>query len=123
MKTPNPSSPRLVNEDEEHTENARYILAVMLERKKLLRETDTQEIPSGILRVYEHRKTGDVFLIKDPQIPLSEVETVQEEIRLLLDPNAKTIEEAGGKAEEQAEPAGNWEAENENTPNDPDEEE
>jgi len=77
---------RMVDEDEEHTENARYILAVMLERKKLLRETDTQQVPSGILRVYEHRKTGDVFIIKDPQIPLSEVDRVQEEIRELLDP-------------------------------------
>lgn len=77
---------RMVDEDEEHTENARYILAVMLERQKLLRETDTQEIPSGLLRVYEHRKTGDVFIIKDPQIPLAEVDQVQEEVRALLDP-------------------------------------
>lgn len=77
---------RMVEEDEEHTENARYILAVMLERKKLLRETDTQQIPSGLLRVYEHRKTGDVFIIKDPQIPLSDVDRVQEEVRALLDP-------------------------------------
>lgn len=78
---------RLIEEDEEHTENARYILAVMLERKKLLRETDTQEVPSGILRVYEHRKTGDVFLIKDPQIALADVERVQEEVKQLLDPD------------------------------------
>jgi len=77
---------RLIEEEEEHTENARYILAVMLERQKLLRETDTQQLPSGILRVYEHRKAGDVFIIKDPQIPLSDVEKVQDEIRELLDP-------------------------------------
>ena len=77
---------RLVEEEEEHTENARYILAVMLERQKLLRETDTQQLPSGILRVYEHRKTGDVFIIKDPQIALADVEKVQDEIRELLDP-------------------------------------
>lgn len=77
---------RLVEEEEEHTENARYILAVMLERQKLLRETDTQELPSGMLRVYEHRKTGDVYIIKDPQIALADVEKVQEEIRELLDP-------------------------------------
>jgi hypothetical protein len=77
---------RLVDEEEEHTENARYILAVMLERKKLLRETDTQEIPSGILRIYEHRKSGDVYIIKDPQISLSDVDRVQEEVRQLLDP-------------------------------------
>ena len=84
---------RLVDEEEEHTENARYILAVMLERKKLLRETDTQEIPSGILRIYEHRKSGDVYIIKDPQISLTDVDRVQEEVRQLLDPSATVAEE------------------------------
>ena len=32
---------RLIEEDEEHTENARYILAIMLERKKQLVEADS----------------------------------------------------------------------------------
>ncbi len=83
---------KMVEDDEEHTENARYILAVMLERKKLLRETDTQEVPSGILRVYEQRKTGAVYIIKDPQIPLSDVDRVQEEVKQLLDPEPATRE-------------------------------
>lgn len=80
---------RLVDEDEEHTENTRYILAVMLERRKLLRETDNQRTPSGILRVYEHRKTGEVFLIRDPDIPLDKVETVQQEVSILLENNGR----------------------------------
>lgn len=81
---------RLVEEDEDHTENTRYILAVMLERQKLLRETDSQRTPSGILRVYEHRKTGEVFIVKDPDIPLSEVEAVQNEVFILLENNGRT---------------------------------
>ena len=64
---------RLVEEDADHTENTRYILAVMLERQKLLRETDSQRTPTGILRVYEHRKTGEVFIVKDPDIALSDI--------------------------------------------------
>ena len=64
----------------------------MLERKKLLRETDTQEIPSGILRIYEHRRSGDVYIIKDPQISLTDVDRVQEEVRQLLDPST-TVDE------------------------------
>lgn len=76
---------RLVEEDEEHTENVRYILAVMLERKKLLVEADSQPTNTGIIRIYEHRKTGDVFIVKDPNIPLSEIETVQQEIADLLE--------------------------------------
>ena len=94
---------RLVEEDEAHTENARYILAVMLERQKLLRETDTQEVPTGILRVYEHRKTGDVYIIKDPQIPLSDVEQVQAEVKQLLDPSPEP--EDAPESEVQEEPA------------------
>jgi len=80
---------RLVGEDEDHTENTRYILAVMLERRKLLRETDRQATPNGILRVYEHRKTGEIFLIRDPNIPLSEVESVQKEVFELLENNGR----------------------------------
>lgn len=81
---------RLVEEDEDHTENARFILAVMLERQKLLRETDSQRTPTGILRVYEHRKTGEVFIVKDPDIPLSDIEAVQHEVFILLENNGRT---------------------------------
>lgn len=83
---------RLVEEDEDHTENTRYILAVMLERQKLLRETDSQRTPTGILRVYEHRKTGEVFIVKDPDIPLSQVEAVQNEVIILLENNGRAPE-------------------------------
>jgi hypothetical protein len=98
---------RLVEEDEDHTENTRYILAVMLERQKLLRETDSQRTPSGILRVYEHRKTGEVFIVKDPDIPLSEVEAVQNEVFILLENNGRTpvpaaVEEATPETENAA---------------------
>lgn len=96
---------RLVEEDEDHTENVRYILAVMLERQKVLRETDTQHTPSGILRVYEHRKLGDLFIVKDPNIPLSEVEKVQEEVILLLEHGGRipeAVEEEAPSAESEA---------------------
>ena len=81
---------RLVEEDEDHTESARFILAVMLERQKLLRETDTQPTTNGILRVYEHRKSGEVFIVKDPNIPLSQIEAVQNEVLILLENNGRS---------------------------------
>lgn len=80
---------RLVEEDENHTENARFVLAVMLERQKILRETDSQRTADGIIRVYEHRKTGEVFIVKDPDIPLSQVEAVQNEVFVLLENNGR----------------------------------
>jgi len=80
---------RLVEEDEDHTENTRYILAVMLERQRILRETDHQRTPDGIIRVYENRKTGDIFIVRDPNIPLDEVEDIQSEVMLLLENNGR----------------------------------
>lgn len=90
----------LVEEDQEHTENTRYILALMLERQKLLRETDSQPTSGGTLRIYEHRKTGEVFIVKDPNIPLDQVEKIQEEVILLLSPQPVAVEEAEQPAEQ-----------------------
>lgn len=80
---------RLVEEDEDHTENTRYILAVMLERQRVLRETDHQRTADGIIRVYENRKTGDVFIVRDPNLPLDQIEAVQNEVMVLLENNGK----------------------------------
>jgi hypothetical protein len=75
---------RLIEEDQEHTEHARYILTLMLERKKQLVPKETKHTESGIMQIYEHRKTGEVFIIRDPELRLDEIETVQEEVALLL---------------------------------------
>ncbi len=100
----------LVEEDREHTENTRYILAVMLERQKLLRETDSQPTTGGILRIYEHRKTGEVYIVKDPNIPLDQVEEIQNEVFDLLAPKPAepqpeaSAETPEGEASSEAEP-------------------
>lgn len=65
--------------------NAIYILAVMLERKRLLVERDVQMKPDGSkIRVYEHKKTGEIFTIPDPGLRLDELETVTVEVNELL---------------------------------------
>ncbi len=72
---------RLIEEDDATTENARFILAVMLERKKILVETDVKDAEGeSCLRFYEHAKSGEVFIIRDPQLRLDEVEAVQAEV-------------------------------------------
>jgi hypothetical protein len=71
---------------EEHT-NARYILALMLERKRILKEVEVKRGDDGsITRIYEHGKTGEVFVIPDPQLKLSQVEAVQRQVADLLSP-------------------------------------
>jgi hypothetical protein len=105
---------RLIEEDEEHTENVRYILAVMLERKKQLVEVDNQPIAHGIIRIYEHRKSGDVFIVKDPNIALDEVEKVQDEVAILLETGGRVPEvEAPLEIQEQESGDGSQEAESE----------
>lgn len=89
---------RLVAEDEAHTENARFILAVMLERQKILRQTDSHKVGETKLLIYEHRKSGDVLLIRDPEIPLSDVDRVQSEVTLLLDQEAPPAAETEAPA-------------------------
>lgn len=62
-----------------------YVLAVMLERKKLLIERDTKRQEDGsLLRVYEHRKTGEVLLVTDPGLRLDQLAPVQEQVAALL---------------------------------------
>ncbi len=75
---------RLVEEDNPGTENARYILALMLERKKILAQREVKEGESGRMLLYEQRKTGEVFIIRDPELRLDEIESVQDEVAMLL---------------------------------------
>ncbi len=64
--------------------NACYVLAAMLERKRLLKQVKTEETPNGRVLIYEHTKNGDVFIVPDPQLKLDELETVQQEVAQLL---------------------------------------
>jgi len=75
---------RFIEEDDPRTENARYILALMLERNKTLIPTDTRETETRTLLFYEHADNGDVFIVADPGLKLDEVESVQREVSELL---------------------------------------
>jgi len=70
----------LESNDPAHT-NTRYLLAVMLERKKILRP---QPSPGRETLVYEHATTGETFLIADPNLSLADLAAVQEEVSALL---------------------------------------
>jgi hypothetical protein len=64
--------------------NACYVLAVMLERKRVLKQIRTEDGDHGPVLVYEHGSTGDVFIVRDPQLRLNELEAVQNEVAELL---------------------------------------
>ncbi len=62
-----------------------YILAVMLERQRVLVEREIKTMEDGSrMVVYEHKKTAETFAITDPQLKLSELDLVQKDIMVLL---------------------------------------
>ncbi|MGB9473977.1 MAG: hypothetical protein WCE87_02785 [Candidatus Udaeobacter sp.] len=65
--------------------NACYVLAAMLERKRVLKQvkTESSDNEKRVL-IYEQPSTGDVFVVPDPQLRLDELETVQNEVAKLL---------------------------------------
>ena len=76
----------MLEDSPQHT-NARYLLAVMLERKRILKEVETKRSDDGtLIRIYEHGKSGEVFVIPDPELKLDEIEHVQIEVASLLSP-------------------------------------
>jgi hypothetical protein len=75
---------RLVSEDLPEQRNARYVLAILLERKKILKQVDLRESAEEKILIYEHVKTGEVFIIPDPRLKLDQLDSVQQEIYSLL---------------------------------------
>jgi hypothetical protein len=81
---------RLVTENVPSTRNARYILALMLERKKVVRQIERQKQEGVSILVYEHIPSGEVWLIEDPGLKLGELSAVQDEVAHLLGGSAET---------------------------------
>ena len=64
--------------------NACYVLAAMLERKRVLKQIKSEDAANGRVLVYEHGPTGDVFIVPDVRLRLDELEHVQAEVSQLL---------------------------------------
>jgi len=75
---------RFIEEGDPRTENARYILALMLERKRQLSQTAEKEVDGAKMLFYENKKTGEIFIVRDPELKLSEIADLQDEVATLL---------------------------------------
>ena len=64
---------------------AGYILAVMLERKRLLKVKEQLVRDGQRVFIYEQPGTGDVFTIIDPALQLNQLEQVQHDVAALLE--------------------------------------
>lgn len=75
---------RFIEEGDPKTENARYILALMLERKRQLSQTAEKEVDGAKMLFYENKKTGEIFIVRDPELRLDEIADMQDEVATLL---------------------------------------
>ncbi len=96
---------KLVNLNDSRYLAASYILAAMLERKRILRIKGQDRRNGQRIFIYEQPKTGDVFTIPDPDLRLDQLEAVQREVTDLLE-NGLPEEQSSQESEDQ----GNQEA-------------
>lgn len=76
---------KLIQQNDPRYAPAAYILAVMLERKRLLRVKEQIHRDGGRVFIYEQGKTGDIFTIVDPMLHLNQLEAVQRDVAELLE--------------------------------------
>jgi len=76
---------KLLERREERHAAVAYILAVMLERKRILRVKGQSRDNGRRIFVYEHPKSGDLFTIIDPDLQLNQLAAVQCDVANLLE--------------------------------------
>ena len=76
---------KIIELNDPHYAPAAYILAVMLERKRLLKVKEQLKRDGQRVFVYELPRTGDVFTIADPDLHLDQLEQVQRDVAQLLE--------------------------------------
>jgi hypothetical protein len=81
---------KLMEKNDPQYRAAAYILAVMLERKKILKVKAQLKEDGVRIFVYEQPKTGDVFTIPDPELQLTQLEAVQRQVAALMEGSLET---------------------------------
>ncbi len=76
---------KIIEQNEPRYAPAGYILAVMLERKRILKVKEQVLRDGRRTFIYEQPKTGDIFTITDPALHLDQLEQVQRDVAALLE--------------------------------------
>lgn len=87
---------KLVERDEPAYAAARFILAAMLERKRILKVKAQVIEEKQRVFIYEHIKSGELWHIADPKLALDQLEDIQRQVAGLLERGLET----GGSAPE-----------------------
>ena len=104
---------KLIEKNEPQFIAAGYILAVMLERKRVLKVKEQVIREGKRVFIYEQARTGDLFTIVDPNLQLNQLEQVQRDVAALLEQGSSgpasvpaTERQPEGKAEPVSEETG-----------------
>src|SRR4029077_9990071 len=81
---------KLLHTDRTEHIHARYVVSIMLERKKTLKQVDVRENEGAKPLIYEPTRTGEVFVIEDPRLKLDQLDSLQKEVYALLAPQGQT---------------------------------
>jgi hypothetical protein len=76
---------KLIEQNDPRHIPAGYILAVMLERKRVLKVKEQLQRDGHRVFIYEQPRTGDLFTIVDPALQLNQLEEVQRDVADLLE--------------------------------------
>jgi len=76
---------KLIEQNDPSHAPAAFILAVMLERKRILKVKEQIVRDGQRVFIYEQPKTGDIFTIADPNLRLDQLEEVQRDVAMLLE--------------------------------------
>jgi hypothetical protein len=90
---------KLVAENDPRHAAATFILAVMLERKRLLKVKDQTQADGRRWFIYERAKTGDVFTIADPALSLDQLDEVQRDVARLLEQGLTPARASGAETD------------------------
>jgi hypothetical protein len=87
---------KIIERNDPRYSAAAYILAAMLERKRLLKVKEQFKRDGQRVFVYEQPKTADIFTITDPALQLNQLEEIQRQVGDLLEhglPSDVTVSE------------------------------
>src|SRR5437870_2873858 len=76
---------KLIEQNDPRFAAAGYVLAVMLERKRVLKVKEQVQRDGRRVFIYEQPVTGDLFTIVDPNLQLDQLEQVQRDVAALLE--------------------------------------
>ena len=82
---------KLIGQNDPRHAAAGYILAVMLERKRILKVKEQIVRDGQRVFIYEQPKTGDIFTIADPNLRLDQLEEVQRDVAMLLEQGVNPV--------------------------------